>query len=89
MLLNSVEGTRSEVKRRPHKQLHINPVYRRSWPMGPNSPMKLKVRISLRYRNKVQTPQGIIYNISVAAKVFISLKSVSQFKIITILFNQI
>jgi len=44
MLLNSVEGSRSEVKRRPHKQLHINPVYRRSWPMGPNSPMKLKVR---------------------------------------------
>ena len=33
MLLNSVEGSRSEVKRRPHKQLHINPVYRRSWPM--------------------------------------------------------
>ncbi|WAR13734.1 PKHG5-like protein [Mya arenaria] len=38
-----MEGSRSEIKRRhPHRQLHINPVNRRSWPMGPSSPLRLK-----------------------------------------------
>lgn len=42
-MLPSHLESKSEVKRRNHKQLHINPGYRRSWPMAPISPLRLKV----------------------------------------------
>lgn len=55
MLHGTYDGSRSEVKRRPHKQLHINPINRRSWPMAPSSPLRLKVRNSLMYVDFIAT----------------------------------
>lgn len=43
---NLADGSKTEIKRRPHHPTPVNTTYRRSWPSGPYSPNRFKVKLS-------------------------------------------